>query len=202
MFFKKKDAFDENDLNSVITACLGGNKNAQRILIKMHLAFAKMLSRRYSASKEEQEEIINDSFLKMFTHLAKYDYAKPFQAWLRSIIVNTAIDHFRKNQKFSYQTELHEVELNDFNVDIIGKIAADEILFLVKALPPAYRMVFTLYAIDGYSHKEIADKLGIREGTSKSNLRDARIKLQLMIKEHFPQYYLAYGVKTSRIHEN
>ncbi len=200
MFKKRK--FSEDDLESIITACMGKDPMAERALIKLFYSYAKSICARYSGSMEEAEEVLNDGFLKVFNNLSKYDHSQPFKAWFRTIIVNTAIDSYRKNQKYGHHVELDDVEVTDLSEDVISKISADEILSLVQQLPPVYRMVFTLYVIDGHNHREIAELLGIKEGTSKSNLQDARKKLQVMIKKAYPHLHLAYAVKINRINEN
>ena len=162
------------------------------MLIGQFAGFARSVCNRYTAHAQEADEIINEGFLKVFTHLNRYDSAQPFEAWLRTILVNTAVDYYRKRQKWADEISLDGLEITDWHDDIIGAISAQEILGLVQNLPPAYRMVFTMFVVDGYSHREIADLLGIQEGTSKSNLRDARCKLQLMIKHHFPTLYQQY----------
>lgn len=181
---------------------MADNQQAQRTLIKLFFGYAKTICLKYAANDEEAEEMINDGFLKVFNNLEKYDNTQPFKAWLRTIMVNTAIDYYRKWQKYNNQDSLDNIEVVDVTEDVIGKIAAEEILKLVQQLPPSYRMVFTLYVIEGYNHREIADLLGIREGTSKSNLQDARKKLQSMIKTNYPHLYLVYGSKNLKIHEN
>ena len=202
MFFKKTPDFREDDLNSIISACLAQNKNAQRLLIKLFFGYAKAISMRYTANKQEAEEIVSDGFLKVFTNLGKYDHTQPFKAWLRTIIINTAIDYYRRGQKYMHQVDVDDVQIISPDEDVISKIAAEEILTLVQRLPPSYRMVFVLYVIEGYNHREIADLMGIKEGTSKSNLQDARKKLQVMIKNTYPQLYLAYTLKTTKLNEN
>ena len=202
MFFRKKPNFDKDDINSVIAACLADDQQAQKALIKLFYSYAKSISLRYASNNEEAEEIMNDGFLKVFSNLSKYDHSQPFKAWLRTIVVNTAIDYYRKNQKYAFTTELDNVEVTDLSEDVISKISAEEILSLVQKLPPAYRMVFTLYVIEGYNHREIAELLGIKEGTSKSNLQDARRKLQVMIKNAHPHLHLAYAVKLNKHNEN
>lgn len=200
--FSGKKKYREDDLESIITACLAKDPRAEKALIKIFYSYARSISMRYTSSNEEAEEVLNDGFLKVFNNLAKYDHALPFKAWLRTIIVNTAVDHYRKHSKYAQQVDIEEVEITDLSVDVISKISADEILNLVQQLSPAYRMVFTLYVIDGYNHREIAEMLGIKEGTSKSNLQDARKKLQMMIKNAFPHLYLAYALKINKINEN
>ncbi len=202
MFFKKKPPFTEDNLESVIAACLAEDKHAQRALIKLFLGFTKSICWRYAANEQEAEEIVNDGYLKVFNNLGKYDHTQPFKAWLRTIFVNTAIDYYRKRQKYAHQVDIDDVEIVDLSEDVISKISASEILKLVQKLSPAYRMVFTLYVIDGYNHREIADLLGIKEGTSKSNLMDARKKLQVMIKNLYPHLHLAYALKNTKINEN
>ncbi|MCX6352398.1 MAG: RNA polymerase sigma factor [Bacteroidetes bacterium] len=202
MFFKKPTPFSPKDIDSVIKACLENNAQAQKALIKLFYGYSKSICLRYASGVEEAEEIINDGFLKVFTNLHKYDFSQPFKAWMRTIMVNTAIDYYRKWQKTQYHQDVDEIDVVDLNEDIIGRIAADEILKLVQQLSPAYRMVFTMYVIDGYNHREIAEMLGIKEGTSKSNLQDARKKLQQLVKNTYPHLYLAYTLKTDKIHEN
>lgn len=200
--FKKKSRFTEDDLTSVLDACRAGDGRAQRCLIEQFMGYAKSICQRYTGHPLETEEIINEGFLKVFTHLDRYDPTQPFKAWLRTILVNTAVDYYRKQKKWAQQVGLDELEAIDWNDDIIAAISAQEILALVQQLPPAYRMVFTLFVVDGYSHREIADLLSIQEGTSKSNLRDARRKLQLMIKRYYPALYQQYIWPNQRFNEN
>ncbi|MDP4268035.1 MAG: RNA polymerase sigma factor [Bacteroidota bacterium] len=205
-FFKKKPSFDPGNLESVIDACLQKNPHAQKTLIKLFFGFSKSISLRYSSNLQIAEEIVNDGFLKVFNNLHKYNNSQPFKAWIRTIMVNTSIDYYRQNRKYSNQEEDYDMEIvgdvEDLNEDAISRISSEEILDLIKQLPPSYRMVFTLYVIDGYSHREIADMLGIKEGTSKSNLQDARIKLQSMIKKVNPNLYLIHKYKVNKVNEN
>ena len=101
--------------------------------------------------------------------------------WFRRIMVNSAIDHFRKNKKHYHHLDTEDLSIPDFNDNIIDAMSADEIINLVQNLPPAYKMVFNLYALDGYKHQEIAEMLNITIGTSKSNLAKARNKLKVAI---------------------
>jgi len=202
VFFNKRNSFNEDDINSVISECILHNRKAERVLIKLFYGFAKSICMRYGGNEHETQEIINDGFLKVFNNLKKYDNALPFKAWFRTIMVNAAIDYYRKNKKFEFVVSIDDLDFVAPDEDVISKISAKEILKLVQSLTPSYRMVFTLYVIEGYNHREIADMLGIKEGTSKSNLKDARRKLQMMIKENYPQLYLAYAFKTTKVNEN
>jgi len=198
----KKITFSEDNLDSVIKASIGNNSQAQRTLIKLHLGFAKSICARYSSNEQEVEEMINDGFLKIFNILTKYDSAQPFKAWFRTIMVNTAIDYYRSNKKYQLHVTINEIDLTDFNDDVISQLSVEEIMGLVNKLSPMYRMVFMLYVVEGYKHKEIAERLGIQEGTSKSNLQDARIKLQEMIRIHYPHLFDIYAVRKNKLNEN
>jgi RNA polymerase sigma-70 factor, ECF subfamily len=191
----KKD-FISDDPDSVIAACKGDDPMAQRALIKLYFGFVKSISLRYSSDNQLADEIVNESFLKVFNNLHKYDEKQAFKGWLRTIVVNTAIDYYRKSIQQPDYENLDNVHLADLNEDVISRISAEEILELIRKLSPVYRMVFSLYVLDGYTHKEIAEKLGIKEGTSKSNLQDARKKLQTMILKLNPNIYTAYELKT------
>lgn len=195
-FFRRKREFISDDPVSVIAACRQNNPLAQRALIKLFYGYVKSIALRYSADSMLADEILNDSFLKVFNNLHKYDDNQSFKAWLRTIAVNTAIDHYRKNNPVAMFEELDTVNAADCTEDSISRMSAEEILLLVQRLSPAYRMVFSMYVIDGFTHKEIAEKLGIKEGTSKSNLQDARLKLQGMILKNNQTHASAYELKT------
>lgn len=138
---------------------------------------------RYAQNKEEAIEILNDGFLKIFQHISEFDTTRPFKAWLAKIMVNTAIDHLRSKKRISFTediTQVYDLGMDDKAMD---KLSYDELLLLVQSLPPAYRMVFNLYVMEGYQHQEIAEQLGISEGTSKSNLFKAKKILKEKIEK-------------------
>ena len=201
MFFKPKSISPESNFESLIQKCIEGNSSAQRELIKQYLGYAKTVCSRYANSTEELEEMVNDSFLKVFNNLSKYDTLKPFKAWFRTILVNTSIDYYHKYEKFTNQTDIEEYDFVDVEYDVVSKMSVDEIMEIIQELTPAYRMVFTLYVIEGYNHREIAEMLNIKEGTSKSNLQDARHKLQSMIQLKYPHLSKTYALKITRSHE-
>lgn len=136
------------------------------------------ICRRYALNDFDAAEVLNDGFLKVFTHIEKYDLEKPFKPWLARIITNTAIDHYRMNLKFSDHDDVDDHEEIGQAASIYEQLAYKDLLVLVQTLSPAYRTVFNLYAIDGYSHEEIASLLKISTGTSKSNLFKARQQLR------------------------
>lgn len=139
--------------------------------------YGMTIAQQYASNLQEAEEIANDGFYKVLKNIEKYENQGPFLLWVRRIIINCAIDHFRKNSK-----KKTEVASNSFvknNAD--EKLNADYLLAMIQELTPQYRMVFVLHVIEGYSHDEIASQLGIAKGTSKSNLSKAKKKLQEMI---------------------
>ena len=139
------------------------------------------ICRRYARDPDEASDILSESFLKIFSHIEKYDVSRPFKSWISKIITNTAIDYHRATLKFLQQEDVNEHEDLGDEASVYGKLAYDELLALVRSLSPAYQTVFNLYAIDGYSHNEIAELLGITVNTSKSNLHKARKRLQELL---------------------
>lgn len=143
---------------------------------------------RYVSREEDAVEILNDGFLKVFKEIRHFtpaytDVASSFKGWLRKIMVYTAIDYFRRNQKHHVLTEL-DTDTNRFtsyNESALDKIAHGEIIKAIQELSPAYRTVLNLFIIEGFSHEEIASRLGISTGTSKSNLSKARKQLQKIL---------------------
>jgi RNA polymerase sigma-70 factor (ECF subfamily) len=148
------------------------------MLYKEFYSYGMAICRRYSLNDYDAADVLNDGFLKVFTHIGKYDPEKPFKSWLGRIITNTAIDHYRMNLKFSDHDDVDTYQHIGNAAAIYDQLAYKDLLTLVQGLSPAYRTVFNLYAIDGYSHEEIAELLKISAGTSKSNLFKARQKLQ------------------------
>jgi RNA polymerase sigma factor (sigma-70 family) len=159
-----------------------GDRKSQELLYKQFYGFAMGVCLRYTQTRDEALEVVNDGFLKVFTKGEQFDSNYSFKAWLKRIMVNTALDYYRKNQKHYYHENIedaHEVSISEANP--ISNLSYEELIDLVNKLPPSYRMVFSLFAIDGYSHEEIGKQLGISEGTSKSNLSRARDALRAML---------------------
>lgn len=171
----------ENSEKDLIEGCIRGDLKSQKMLYKLYYGFSMGICLRYAESREEAAEILNDGFMKVFANIATYQPDKAFRGWLRKIMVHTAIDHYRKNQKHYNALDLVYAENELGFEDVLDTISAEEILAMVQQLSPAYRLVFNLHVIEGFSHPEIAEKLQISEGASKSNLFKARMKLQKMI---------------------
>jgi RNA polymerase sigma-70 factor (ECF subfamily) len=159
-----------------------GDRKSQEKLYRQFYGFAMGVCMRYTQSRDEALEIVNDGFLKIFTKGDQYDSKFPFKAWFRRIIVNTALDFYRSQQKHYFHEnieEAYEVSSNDSSP--LSQLNHEEIIGLVQRLPSGYKMVFNLFVIDGFSHEEISNQLGISVGTSKSNLSRAREALRKMI---------------------
>jgi RNA polymerase sigma factor (sigma-70 family) len=173
----------EEELHQLVRGCLKDDRLSQKLLYKAFYGFAMGICLRYANNRYEASEIMNQGFYKVFKNLAKYDITKPFKAWLGRIMVNTSIDYYRSNLKVAYTEELEKAEhIND--TDLADKnLNYNELLDMISGLPRAYRTIFNLFAIEGYTHEEIGEMLNISIGTSKSNLHKAREKLKVMIKE-------------------
>lgn len=169
---------DPTQTAPLVAGCRKKDKRAQHELFRVSYSYAMSVCLRFSANADEAKEVLNDGFLKVFTQLDKYDPALSFAAWLRKVMVNTAIDHYRKHQRQTPHLDISKAEEAALPADALADLEAEDLLKLVQQLPQAYRMVFILHAVEGYTHEEIAARLGINEGTSKSNLAKARYKLQ------------------------
>jgi RNA polymerase sigma factor (sigma-70 family) len=172
---------EEEELRLTIKNCLQKNRTSQQVLYKAFYGYAMGICLRYTNDRDEAVEVLNKGFFKVFTHLDRFDLERPFKSWLGRIMMNTSIDHYRANLKMAYHQDLDEAahisggDLSDSNLNY------NDLIAMVQQLPPAYRTVFNLFAIDGYTHEEIADLLKISVGTSKSNLHKARKKLKQLI---------------------
>ena len=146
---------------------------------------------RYAKNREEAEEILHEGFLKVFTYIKNFKGTGSFEGWIRKIMVNCALLRFRNKSYLHAVIQLDaERPGTTAEPDIFSKLDAKELLLLVQSLPAGYRLVFNLYVFEGYKHREIAEALGISEGTSKSNLSDARSILQkaLSIKKNLVHF--------------
>lgn len=155
-----------------------GDPKAVEMLYKHFYGFAMGVALRYSYNKEEACEIVNDSFMKVFDKLNSYDSKNSFKGWFRRIIVNTAIDYYRKNAKYKAVLDIEYAHLSELNASVIDDLSKEDILNLLQNLPNMLRIVFNMYEIEGYSHNEIAEKLTIPSSTSRTYLARAKEKLR------------------------
>lgn len=177
-------------LQALIIDCQANDARAQEKLYTQFYPYAISLALHYSSNRELAEEVVQDAYVKCFKALREMDldFSGSFKPWFRRILVNTAIDRFRAERKRISTEEISEFRLADMGYDSNGALAVfdqQEVYRLLQLLPPTYRLVFNLHALEGFTHAEIAEELGISVGTSKSNLYKARKILQRLSDRFF-----------------
>lgn len=159
----------------LIKECLSGRPSAQKTLYERFSRKMMGVCIRYSSSYEEAQDVLQDGFVKVFEKLGTYSGNGSFEGWVRRIMVNTALDSWRKNKQEREMQDIDEVGYGlSSGEDIVSNITAEDLLAILQTIPSGYRMVFNLYVIEGYSHKEIGEMLNITESTSKSQFSRAR----------------------------
>ncbi|GAA4005795.1 sigma-70 family RNA polymerase sigma factor [Hymenobacter fastidiosus] len=186
-------------LTALLAGCRQTERGSQRRLYGLYYSFAMGICLRYTRTRDEAMEAVNDGFLKVFRDVVKFDplrheITSSFRGWLKRIMIHTAIDHYRSQQKHQYQQELNDVAYAqlDGGLTALDSLAYDELLVLIQQLSPAYRTAFNLFVIDGFTHEEISRRLGISVGTSKSNLSKARARLKELLKKTSPHAYAGH----------
>lgn len=164
--------------HDIIEGCILGNPRMQKMLYDKFSPKMYGVCLRYAGNEEDAKDILQDGFIKIFRNIDKYKAIGAFEGWIRRIIVNTAIEHFRKNNKVHELNESAEERIEDNQPSLFNQLEAKELHQTIRSLPAGYRSVFNLYAVEGYTHKEIADMLHISEGTSKSQYARAKAWLQ------------------------
>ncbi len=173
---------------NIIEGCRKNKRKAQEQLYRKYYSYALATCISYVNNEYEAVEIMNDAFMKAFKNLAKNTEVQHFKSWFRRILVNTAIDYHRKNNKFKYAEDIEEANEVNVSENVEDQLSAEEIMELVQKLPDTYRIVFVLYVIEGYSHKEIAAELGIADSTSRAHLTAANKKLRQLISNSIRDY--------------
>ncbi len=165
----------------IISQCKTGSLKYQEALYKRFYSYAMGVSLRYSLNRDDALEVVNDAFIKVFNAINNYDSDKPFKAWLRTILVNTAIDRRRKDMKFQLNVDL-ENAMPAIGASAIENLNVQDILKMMKELPSIQMAIFNLYEIDGYSHDEIAELLTIPASSSRVYLSRAKEKLRTVLR--------------------
>lgn len=175
---------EDKEIQKILEGCKKGDRRAQEQLYRSYYRAMATLCLRYTKSEDDALEALNTGFYKVYKNIHSYNSSKAsMYTWIRTIIINTCLDHIRSKQTLSAAGELEQAEHIHVPPAVVENMSASEILTLVRQLPPATQAVFNLYVIEGYSHAEIAGIAKISEGTSKWHLSEARKKLQLMINE-------------------
>lgn len=171
------------NLEILIKGCREGDPASQEKLYKQFSAAMYGLCLQYSSSTEDAQDIMQDAFIKVFKKIDQVKDAKAFPGWVRRVMINTALERYRSQVLLKNVDEAPLPQGELISESVLDELEAEEIVMMIQELSPKYRMVFNLYAIEGYNHKEIAEKLNISEGTSKSNLSRARAILQEKVKK-------------------
>lgn len=177
----------EQEEKALVAACVRQERWAQQRLYEDNYGRMMGVCLRYAKSKDEALDLMHEGFLKVFSKIKKYKPGTSMQAWIRTIMVNTCIDHYRKAVRRRTEDITEAYALSSDDPDVFSHLTQQEVLGAVQQLSDAYRAVFNLYVIEGYSHKEIAAALDITESTSRSNLVKARSKLKA--------YFVQKGMK-------
>ena len=173
------------NLEETIRKCALGDRKAQAALYNHFSSKMYGVCLNYSRNTTEAEDNLHDGFIRVFTKISQFGFKGSFEGWMRRIMVNTSLEKYRKNNQLYPVEDMVIFESIQYTEETISTISADDLLKIIHELPPRYRMVFNLYAIEGYSHQEIAKVMEINEGTSKSNLSRARVILQKKVIENF-----------------
>lgn len=169
---------------TLVNKCIEGDQLAQRKLFDRFAPKMMGVCLRYTKNSEQAEDVLQDGFVKVFTKLTYYKGNGSLEGWIRRIMVNTALDQIRKNSKFNVNVAVDDVHHKlDFNGHIVESLMEQDLLNLIREMPDGYRTVFNMFAIEGYSHKEIADQLNITENTSKSQYSRAKAYLRTKLEE-------------------
>lgn len=187
------DLGNQDILHTIIKGCINGDKKSQKELYKLYYSKMMNVCFRYAKNADDAQDLLQDGFVKVFSHLKSYDFKGSFEGWIRKIMVNTAIDFYRKNKGIFFVDDEDGFILETSRVEsadsIYSNFGVEDIMAAIQKLSPVYKTVFNMYVIDGYQHKEIAEQLNISEGTSKSNLSKAKQNLQeLLLKKEKTTY--------------
>ncbi|MBN2172575.1 MAG: sigma-70 family RNA polymerase sigma factor [Bacteroidales bacterium] len=176
---------DHSDEAGIIRNCKTGRLRHQEVFYRHFYGYVMGISLRYAYTRTDASEIVNDSFLKVFRNIKKYDEELSIKPWLRKITVNTAIDYYRKNARFEPVLEIEQAVNESFDENQVDQLIYEDLKKLLDDLPEIYRLIFNLYEIDGYTHQEIAKKLDINESTSRSYLTRAKKKMRVLVEKFF-----------------
>ena len=183
---------NQNHLREIVEGCIRGERRSQEALFKQFYGKMMVVCLRYMTDRDTAQEILQEAFLKVFDKLEVFDFKGSLEGWVRRIVANTAIDALRKAKRNPFlsdrDTDFKQAGRDELvereELDLID-LKAELAMGAIAKLSPAYRTVFNLFVLEDYTHKEIAELLGIYEGTSKSNLAKAKMNLQRILNEKF-----------------
>jgi len=167
----------------ILKGCREGKRTAQKQLYEKYVSAMLAICLRYSKSRDEAEDLVQEGFLKIFHNINTYRKHGSLEGWIKRIMINHALNQYKKNRKIPFAEDVEEINENeiisfDEEVENIEPVQPEALLAMIQSLPEGYRMVFNLYVFEGYSHKEIAETMNFSENTSKTQLMKARRQLQ------------------------
>ena len=173
----------------LLKGCKKNDRGAQKLLYQHFYAYGMSICLRYSKDRDEAAGILNDGFMNVFQNIKKFTIERPFKPWLRRILINSSINHFKRSLRRARVTSLdnaNEISVEETSTSTMGY---NEVIDMIQKLPLGYRTIFNLHVIEGYKHEEISEMLGISVGTSKSNLFKAKDKLRKILQEFLETDY-------------
>ena len=169
----------EHDISSLLEGCLANDRKAQEGMYRHFYGFAMTIALRYSRDDHDAADIMSHAFVKIFKSIKSFDSRKgSLHAWIKKIVMNEGLDHIKSRKRFSENVDVENIPEPEVNNAFLEQMGSEEIMNIIKKLPPATHAVFILYAVEGYNHREISERIGISEGTSKWHLSEARRTLQ------------------------
>jgi len=188
---KSNYTISESDL---IKGCIAGDRRIQEELYRRFSPKMYAVCLRYANNADDAQDLLQEGFIKVYRNLHRFRAEGSFEGWIRRVFVNTSIEHFRKKStRLSMVTDKEENTIEDADITALHKMAEKDIINIIQELSPGYRTVFNLYVVEGYSHKEIGELLGISEGTSKSQLARAKGVLQKKITQYLSDTQKSYS---------
>lgn len=179
---------------SVIRGCVAEDRRSQQTVYETYYPLMLAIVRRYIRDEEEVLDVLNQGFIKVFKKINQYHFENSFEGWCKRIIINTALDHLRATKRykdlFSFEAIMPSYQVYN---DGLNTMSIEELHKIIDSISPISKVVFNMFAIDGFSHKEIAEKLNISVGTSKWHLSSARKQIQAKLKLAYPDVNIAYG---------
>lgn len=169
--------------SDLLKGALQGDRRTQEQLYQRFAPKMYAVCLRYANDADDAQDILQDGFVKVFRNLDRFRHEGSFEGWMRRVFVNTAIEHYRRKVYLDSITEREEETIEDRTESALDQLAEKDIIELIQKLSPGYRTVFNMFVVEGYSHKEIAEQLGINEGTSKSQLARAKSMLQKLVAQ-------------------
>lgn len=192
--FRKQPISALTDEKSLIEGCLKGHESYQFELYKRFAGKMMIVCKRYAGSKQEAEDFLQEAFIRIYDKLHTYQHSGSLEGWIRRVVVHTALNKLR-SRKF-YDDIPEDLPVQDHShVDVMSELGERDLLKMISDLPSGYRTVFNMYAIDGYDHAEIAETLGISEGTSRSQLAKARATLKNALEKQKKTIDRAYQAR-------